>query len=510
MGHDLRLLARLRLHQFRGSVTYWLGTVGYDLDDRSLMNLLYGVYLVIALCGWVLLMWAWWVFEFIGIGATLTPELHAQLLTWMPRVVLLGLVLVSMRALRSSPLKLTTPDTAYIAGSPFLSAAVALVGFVWSSFPVLAISVFAATLIGNAMAQLVGPTATANIDWRMIVIGLLLGWLIWIVAWVLGLLRLAFTRLYETRLIAFAPLLLLLPIPIIADILNWPGQVLVAAIFNEGWLWQAGGLLLLSSLLVAILVIVAQRVSLTDVNDESVLYAQLKSLGLMVFVDPSVAQRLRRQAQQAQRRPRPPLPRVSGYATFVARAVVSFARQPGVLIRSLVWSVGITQFGAWLIVQNAGVFALSSWLLVILLFPPRGLLYVFQLNAEEPFLRRLLPVNPLMLLLADIALPLFLVALSSVVVWSIFDVTLLTALFGGLLAFSISAVLMFSLGAVLAGVRVASVRMPYEGLALGGVGSIILMSFLSNSPIIPAIHAVLLVGLLGQLIADDSEALAID
>lgn len=508
MGHDLQLLVGLRLRQFRGSATYWLGTVGYDLDDRSLMNLLYGVYLIIALGGWVLLMWAWWVFEAIEIGATLAPELHAQLLIWLPSVVLLGLVLVSMRALGSSPLKLTTPDTAYIAGSPFLSAAIALVGFVWSSFPVLAISVFAASLIGNALAQLVGPTAIANIDWRMVVVGLFLGWLIWSVAWVLGLLRLAFTRLYETRLIAFAPLILLLPIPIMMDILRWPGQVLVAAIFNENWLWQAGGLVLLNSLLLGMLAVVARRVSLTDVNDESVLYAQLKSLGLMVFVDPSVAWRLRRQAQQVQRKPWPPLPRVSGYTTFITRALVSFARQPGVLIRSLVWLVGITQFGAWLIVQNAGVFALVSWLLVILLFPPRGLLYVFQLNVEEPFLRRLLPVNPLMLLLADILLPLFLLALSSIAVWSILDVTLLTAIFGGLLAFSISTILMLSLGVVFAEVRVASVRVPYEGLALGCVGSIILMSFLTTSPVVPAIHAVLLIGLLGQLIADDSEATA--
>lgn len=127
----------------------------------------------------------------------------------------------------------------------------------------------------------------------MIVVGLLLGWLVWSVAWVLGLMRLAFSRLHQKRLVSLAPLLLLVPIPIMADTLNWPGQVLVAAIHNEGWLWQAGGLVLLSSLVVA-LVVVAQRVSLTDVNDESALYAQLQSLGLMVYVDPSVVQQLRR------------------------------------------------------------------------------------------------------------------------------------------------------------------------------------------------------------------------
>lgn len=93
-------------------------------------------------------MWAWCVFSAADIGATLTPELQQQLLTWLPRAVLLRLVLVSTHTLRNSPLKLTNPDTTYITGSPFRSAAVALVGFVWSSFPVLAVFVFAATLIG--------------------------------------------------------------------------------------------------------------------------------------------------------------------------------------------------------------------------------------------------------------------------------------------------------------------------------------------------------------------------
>lgn len=176
------------------------------------------------------------------------------------------------------------------------------------------------------------------------------------------------------------------------------------------------------------------------------------------------------------------------------------------LIRSLVLTVAVTQLGTWLMVQQAGVLALASWLLVILLFPPRGLLYVFQLNVEEPFLRRLLPINQVILLLADTALPLLLLALSSMAVWLLLDFTFLTAIFGALLAFLMDTILVFSLGAALAEVRVASIPRPYVGLGLGSMGSIMLMSLLTTSPIILTIHAALLVGLLGRLIADDSEA----
>jgi hypothetical protein len=416
---DLRLLFWLRWRQFRDNAVYWLRLLGYDPRDKAITQNIYILYLMGIGSIWVFTMWAWFFDTAVNIGNTLEFATLHQFLNVLPYTVLVVQVFAMVVALRSTPLKLSFADMAYVAGTPVARSVPVLLGFVKQ---VISRSfVFGAiwALLTVALLQAVQMRPDMGDSLRVVGMVVLVVILTWAIAWVLGILRLVYPRVSRIPLLWAAPLLVFGVAYLAPDLVLWPGRAIILVMYHAAPVWLIPLLILITAALVLVFVWFGNRINMIQAVDESVVYARLAALGWMAWRMPDIQLRIRAQQSYAQRTPWLKLPKASGQMGLVTKAAVSFLRHPSMLIVNLLWGAAMTYAVVLIISNQLPVQFWIGWLLVAGIAPPIGLLHAYRQDLQEPFLRQFLPLNGFEVLVADVILPLVCLIFGSVVVWSL-------------------------------------------------------------------------------------------
>ncbi len=403
---DVRALVWLRWRQFKDTAVYWLRVLGYQPNERSFSQNMYVVYLILIGLFWVYTVGTFTFESAANVARLLTPDIVGVLLVFVAWAVFLLQVWVIMRALQSTPLKLSFPDMAYVAASPIKRSAPVIVGYVKQVLIRIFLLGVTAALLGVVIARPLDPDNYGAAALRAVGFTIPLVAITWGIGWVLGLLRLIDPRVGRLRHLWFLPLLLIPIAYLLPDPFLWIGRAAGLAVLGQAPDWLIPLLVGLMIALAAAVVFLGERINMIHAADESVLYARIQALGLMAYRQPNLQRQIYRQARQAGRKPLLRLPKATGVWTFVTRAALSYVRHPGALVSSFLWGVTMTYFAADTIINNRPLQVWILWLIVAGLRPPFGLLQVFQTDRSEPFLRQFLPVNGLQLLIADMILPL--------------------------------------------------------------------------------------------------------
>ncbi|NWG17738.1 MAG: hypothetical protein HXY41_14015 [Chloroflexi bacterium] len=414
---DFRLLLLLRWRQFRSDALYWLRTVGYQPDERSFSQRLYGLYLALIGAFWAGSMVSWGAEQAALLGASLTPATLSDLLAALPWLALALQVYALASALRVTPLRLSFADIAYLAGSPVDRAAAVMFAYTRQ--------VVARLVPFGALGALVGIVLVTPVDSGARLAAALRGALAaeallvftMTLAWTLGILRLIFPWLRRHPWIWLLPFGLPAAAYLLPGVLLWPGRAAIAAIYGEA----SGGalaLLVAGALgLAALMFRLGSQVNMAYASDESIVYARIKALGLMAWRDPRLRLRIYGQAARAGRKPWLHLPKAFGLWGLTTRAALTYLRHPMMLLTSLLWGALMTYVAILLVSEQLPVQIWIGWLLVAGFVPPVGLLYVFRTDLEERFLRQFLLADRLRLLAADALLPLAALLAGALIVW---------------------------------------------------------------------------------------------
>ncbi|MBI5668642.1 MAG: hypothetical protein HZC41_11605 [Chloroflexi bacterium] len=467
---DLRLLFWLRWRQFREDAVYWLRTVGYEPGNHSLSQRLYVVYLILIGLFWLGSMLSWGYDQASLWGRLLTREALDSWLLALPWAVLVLQVGAVAFALRSTPLKLSFADIAYVAGSPVDRAAPVIFGYLRQVMLRLIVLGALAALVGVLLVAPVNAAGRAAAGLRGFIAAAPLVVLTWALAWVLGLLRLMVPRIRELRYVWLLPLLLLAIAYVLPDVALWPGRVLLLVIYGQpqGWLpllLITGGALAL----VALLFRLGDRINMIHATDESIVYARIKALGLMAWRDPRLQLRIYGQTARARRRAWLRLPHAYGFAGLAARAALTFARHPLMLFTTALWGAAMTYVAVIIITNQLPVQLWLGWLLVAGFVPPIGLLYVFRADLEERFLRQFVLMDHLRLLAADALLPLAALILGALSAWLLQGFPAEISIIGVVFIVLLSLLLALSGAAALSNRRVLLARVLITAFSFGAV-----------------------------------------
>ena len=171
-------------------------------------------------------------------------------------------------ALRSTPLKLSFADMAYVAGSPMARSVPVLLAFIRQV--VLRTVLFGVLWVLLSIA-LLEPLGQATMGRTLIVIAIifLLTLMTWAVAWLLGILRLVYPQVSRIPLIWLAPLLLLVVYYLFPDAVLWPGQAVILVIYRQAPFWLVALMIGAAVLLVAAFVVLGNRINMIQAVDES-------------------------------------------------------------------------------------------------------------------------------------------------------------------------------------------------------------------------------------------------
>jgi hypothetical protein len=416
MRRDLRTLSWLRWKQFQDDAIYWMRVLGYQTTG-SWSGRLYVLYLLGIGAIWLATVGSW-VFEQTNLlGSQISPNALPGILRIIPPLVLIGQVYVIVTALRSTPLKLSFADMAWVASAPVNPAAPVVFGFVRQ---VIIRVLFIGSILSVFFALLARPLGTAFVAsavLRALGISVILIALTWTLAWLLGILRLIYPQIRRWHYLWAVPIVLLLVAYAAPDAVYWPGYTLILFMYGVAPVWLAPFLIILTVGLIYILFGLSQRIDMVQVADESILYARIQALGLMAWRQFDLQLRIRMQTTQATRKPWLKLPKAAGFWGLATKAGLSYVRHPFMLLFSLLWGAAITQSGVLIIGNGLPVQLWILWLLIVAAAPPIGILYVFRVDVAERFLRQFLPVNGFELLVADILAPLACMMIGSLGVW---------------------------------------------------------------------------------------------
>lgn len=508
--HDARLVLWLRWRELAGMATYWLRAgFGYDPRKRSSSERLYLFYLVLIGAAWVPSAWLSIAAVAGGVGHALGPQRRALILTALPALIFLLQIGVMIVALRSSPLKLTFPDTAYVAGSPLSRAVVVLVGFARVAVVRLLVAALVLVLVGVALTGATEAGSATQVALRAIGAALPLALFVWSLAWLAGVARLAYRPL-RLPFVWLAPLLLLVLLIFASPVVLWPGRVAVAALRGQATATaNIAALCALAVLLVLALGWVGDRANLTVAADESILYARIQALGTLAWRNRDLVRQMKARAAFTPRRRSLRLVRLAGAWAPLARVLLTYLRRPSAAL-GLLWDIGLIVAACYILTgRSYGRYTMLAaftqpwlaWLLVALIRPPRRLVQAFSADVDEPFLRQFLPVDNLRLLLADAAIPGVALGVVDVIVLLAAHAAFATTLLA--LAFVPALTLLMALcqGMSLVRVTVARVRVPYVWATGIAFGLVLLVGVPGHAPLTALTLAVIFCLLLGQLVA---------
>ncbi len=493
-------LLRLRWKQVLGIANYWLRLVDYDTSDRDVMNRAYGVYLLVFFSWWTVAMWAIAANFMSDIGRALPPSAQDTFLMIAPAGLFVGQIVLLVQALRSSPLKLSTPDISYVAGSPVRRAIPAALGFAGAVVLPLVVAIAAVSFLAVALAQAApGDVALWAALWSVIgVIPMVI--LAWGAAWVIGLLRVAIPGIRRRRWAWLAPVPLLALLWVVPDLVTAPGRSLALTMLGrqEGLEWAAP-MAIAAAIVTAGVVLVGDRANLIAVVAESALHARLKEIGNLRWLAPSAYLRAKRQMQSATRRATLRLPEASGLRSLAGRAALAYIRDPLSLLK-LGFAVALVLSGLWMLAYQAPLLLIVAWLYGVAVMPTGSLVRVFHADVDEPFLRQFLPVDPLRLLIADAAFPTLLVILASTIVWLLLPVPLAASVTGIAVIVVLSFLLALSRGASLIQITLWQARVSHGVLSVICLGLTVGAGLLSSSMLVAVLAGTMVISVLASLV----------
>ena len=400
--HDVRLLLWLRARHARSALNRTLHLVGAGVDDGGWGERAYQLYAVGIMLVWAALMAAALVDAiqrvFVGLAAAVCSlAVQGALLA-----VALVLLRVGIAGARTTPLKLSHPDIAYLAASAVSARALAGVS--------AGVQAFAGAAAGAALGFLLGvglesasvlagaPAAVALAGAALAAAAVALGW-------VVGFVRLASDGWSGWRTAAAAFVL-------VAFAVSWCGVALAAgadALLAPATfaVLSVGGFLVLAVAAIA-LALLAPRVDMTRVIDENSLHADLCRFGMLSPLDRNDIAEYQRRRKLADRPVRFSLPRGEGRLALVQRAALSHARQYDGLGSLVMQGAFVVPLGVLALLGAGGPVLFVFWLPVAVLMPQgvREATRAFRDDARNRLVRDRLPFGVLELLAFD-TLPAF-------------------------------------------------------------------------------------------------------
>lgn len=403
MAGNLGLLTRLRLRHLRSDARFLLFAVGTDIDeDRGFLERTYQVYLAVILAASLALSWVQVIDIVEGLRATMGADASAWLAsTLFVLAPALAILAWGVTGIRETPIRLIGPDIAWLARAvrPEELFVVQLAG---SAAGVVVAAVLGGTLLAALAA---GPWAT------------------WVTAAALALLA---ARLFA--LDAVLPRSAAEP-PARRIVTVFAGVTVVA--LGVGLAAAAGFLAALVPRLFTpyalCVAVIADAILLTGavnwstkanmafVVDDNELYAARNAMRFLALVDSGTyKEACRRRRARRGRQARRTWRFGAGQAAAVSHGLLSLVRNPASVLGLLAWGALLVPMGALLMVSDAGVGVLLSWLVCTCfsLRTPIELGRVFREDCRNRLVRSLLPFGRLKLLVLD-ALPALAVTLAS-------------------------------------------------------------------------------------------------
>ncbi len=500
MWRDLVLVARLRQRQLASLARYWLRTLGCEPGSRSRVDRAYLVYLALLGGWWAAAMLALAVQGAVQLGRALPGEAHDALRQALPWLVLAGQALVAGAALRSSPLRLTFPDVAYLAGTPLHRGALALTAWGLAVARILAATLLAGGLAALALAEGAAPAALLPAAGSALALALPLVAFTVSVAWCLALAGRGKPKRTAAHLAWLVPAALLAGGWFLPGMFLWPGRALALAVAGLAPACWAPLLWLALLPVVGLLACVGERAHMAMVARESETYARIQALGMGAWLEPEVARSIRRRARLAARRPFLRLPGARGAWALAGRTGLMLARDPGALLSLLVWGALIAEAGAWLVGPGAYPPQWAAWLAMAAFAPPAALRASLRADAGDPFLRQLLPQSNLRLLVADTGLPALALTLAALACWLMRRPGGGVAVAGTLTIVGLTALLALCQGVGSLPVKLFGWRLPYEVAAMASLGAVVLAGSEAHAPLAAlAVAAVVALALLALI-----------
>lgn len=400
--HDVRLLLWLRARHARSALNRTLHLVGAGVDDGGWGERAYQLYAVGIMLVWAALMAAALVDAIQGVFVGLAAAVCSLAVQGALLAVALVLLRVGIAGARTTPLKLSHPDIAYLAASAVSARALAGVP--------AGVQAFAGSAAGAALGFLLGvglesasvlagaPAAVALAGAALAAAAVALGW-------VVGFVRLASDGWSGWRTAAAAFVL-------VAFAVSWCGVALVAgadALLAPATfaVLSVGGFFVLAVAAIA-LALLAPRVDMTRVIDENSLHADLCQFGMLSPLDRNDIAEYQRRRKLADRPVRFSLPRGEGRLALVQRAALSHARQYDGLASLVMQGAFVVPLGVLALLGAGGPVLFVFWLPVAVLMPQgvREATRAFRDDARNRLVRDRLPFGVLELLAFD-TLPAF-------------------------------------------------------------------------------------------------------
>lgn len=399
---DLLLLLWLRVRHARWTLDSAMHLVGAGIDEGGWSERVYQLYAVgivfssFALMAAALVDAIQGVFAGVGVAAC---ALVVQTALLAPAIVLM---VCGIAGVRTSPLKLSHPDIAYLAASAVSARALVAVA--------VGVQALGGAIVGGAAGFLLGvalesagalalPPAAAALS------GAALAAAAVVASWIAGIVRLGNMR-WSWLNTATAVVIL------VAFAAVWGGLVLCvspAALLAPVAFAALG---VTSAVVIvtasAVLALLAPRADITRVIDENSLHADLCQFGALSPLDRNDIAEYRRRRKLAARPARFSLPRGEGRCVLVQRAVLSHARQYGGLPNLMMQGAFVVPLGV-LALAGAGDPALFVfWLSAAVLFTQgvREATRAFRDDMRNRLVRDRLPFGVLELLVFD-SLPAF-------------------------------------------------------------------------------------------------------
>lgn len=381
-------LIKFELLRVRRSAKYWLRVLGIDEQGNQWMNL----YLIGYMLFWVAAMWGWGVDNVFAIGRQLTSNVTLAVGQGAALAYIALAIVIIFNTLRSMPLKLTYPQIFIEASSPINRAALTLVTF--TRFQVLIIALSGViTCFGVMLLNI--PRADSPFDVGVLgLTGLFTGAALmsatafwgWSVSiWWHGL------RRNPARQPLFLKLLYSILFACGIGLQVYFGVMFMLALFSASLTVTAWGrFALMLSLSFAVFVWTASAISMTDVIEQSAVFARISKLNPMANAD-LIAQ-IKRQMSLAKRRWRVALSSIPlqkfPESNRALHALINHS--PGQVIKLFFIGMSYASF-ATLLTQEAFINQPQFWMILLMLLiyqRPRVLAESFEQVIGNSWLRQ--------------------------------------------------------------------------------------------------------------------------
>lgn len=397
---DLGLVLWLRRRHAWSRLVFWGYAAAVDLEaERGWLARLYVVYLVVLLGAWALAMYAAItsaVSDYFVEPSSADTQIIVGLAILAPFVAT-ALALVS--ALRSSPLKFSAPDSAFLGASPISSRVLFGTEAVSRAFTAGSAAAFGGYVFGVGLSSAgtgADPFACAIVV-ALAATGVVLS------GWAAGVARLAVPARWRPALWT------LVGAPLVLPALGISNGVISARLVAMLGLASAdshatGVIIVLAAVVVLemlVLLAVSPMADVTMAMEESGLYAELQPLRLLRRFDPGAYSEIARSKRLARSAPKKGVLIGRGGFAPLSRALTSYLRQPGRLTNLLVWGGLVVPTGVLLVLWAVNPIAFVVWITTALMGSSSELARVFRDDLGRPMLRSLLPFDTLGLLLLD-------------------------------------------------------------------------------------------------------------